>query len=309
MKKVCAHAVRIRRMQCVGLIAVALLCAVTMSGCSSSGAAFALAVESVDYPSVTQLKGRSADTMTSAYLDELEQKEQKSDNPFATETLYPAYVCLSNGSRRQIAICREDPRELTVTLRTDNGCFVAFRNKSDGGGIFYRDNAAGGAPDTSMEYVLSDRCVDMFSAPHPYCYAVTAWNGSTDSADCGTCLYLLTPPLEGDDHCQTKKLLRIADESTAIAAARGVMDDLYVLTETGLYGIDLNTYGNGPNGAASDPDPATMTCTPIELPPEAYRLGFNSLVYHSSCLYIGTTHGVLQYDLNEKTFVWFPTDD
>ncbi len=290
------------------LIACMFLLTFSLTACQGSVPGPVLAVESSDYPALTQLKGCSVDTLTSAYVDGLKQKEQNAENPFATETLYPAYVRITNGAQRRLEICRKDPCGATVTRDVYNGCFVGFRNERDGGGIFYRSDPVDGVPAPSMDYVLPDRCVAIFPAPHPFHYVVTAWNGDTASTGYGTSLWLLTPPINGEDRCQAKKLMSIAMESTVVAAVMGVTDRLYVLTETGLYDIDLGTWGQGEDGVSSDPDPATMTCTPIELPSEAHRLGFNSLAYHNAHLYVGSTHGVLEYDLDDESFTWFPME-
>ncbi len=277
------------------------LAALLLVACEPVTLGPSLEVESSDYPTIRELRGRSADTLTAEYVDRLKQKEL--DDIFQTEPYYPAYVTLTNGARQRLELCREDPRGATVFYPADSGCFVAFRNARDGGGVFYRSDPADGVPDTSLECVLSDRCVALYPARHPSVYAVTA------APVQGTCLYRLTPPTDGRDTCRVEKLIRVAEEATVVAMAAGVMDNLYVLTETGLYAINLGTWEGGENGSSSAADPATVTCTPIELPPEAHRLTFNSLVDYDGSLYIGTTHGVLAYNKDTAVFTWFPTAD
>lgn len=232
-------------------------------------------IESTDYD-IAELKSVSfdKDMMTKYNNEEYEA--------------YYSFVSKSNeyGDVSETLVVNNNRSSHVQMINSISGFWVGFDYSEFASGIFFIPCSGSVYEPTKL---LDSRCIGLFeSDTSEYCYAITSWN-FFDEHTKGISLYRLIS-LNDEKECTAEKVCDIALDS-AISAIRTENQSFLVASHTSLYLVTLE--GN---------------VTQIDVPDIWDDIHVNSMVEVNGLIYIGSKYGVLEYDVSQNSFAWFPVD-
>ena len=199
-----------------------------------------------------------------------------------------SYVSKTNeyGDVPETLVVNKNRASHVQMINTISGFWVGFDYSEFASGIFFIPCSGSIYEPTKL---LDSRCIGLFeSDTSEYCYAITSWN-FFDEHTKGITLYRLIS-LNDEKECTAEKVCDIALDS-AISAIRTKNQSFLVASHTSLYLVTLE--GN---------------VTQIDVPDIWDDINVNSMVEVNGLIYIGSKYGVLEYDMSQNSFAWFPVD-